>query len=77
MQEAGIADGSGFSTETASYSRTGNSHCRDDNRKWFAWKKACGALHKCDFWDDEASLLRDIQEAVDTKATVLILERLG
>jgi hypothetical protein len=74
---AGIGQESHFSTETAAYERDGNSHCPEDQEKWFAWIERARALHKCNWRDDNGALLRDICDAIDKNARILVLERLG
>jgi hypothetical protein len=77
LKAAGIDPTGSFSTEVAAYDRNGNDHCPNDQQKWFAWIERSGAVHKCDWWDDENDLLKDICEAIDAKAPTLVLERLG
>ncbi|MCC0004605.1 MAG: hypothetical protein H6872_05500 [Methylobacteriaceae bacterium] len=77
LRAAGIDPTGSFSTEVAAYDHEGNEHCPDDQKRWFAWVERSGAVHKCDWWDDENDLLEDICEATDAKAPILVLERLS
>jgi hypothetical protein len=77
LASAGIALDSNFSTETAAHERDGNDDCPDDQAKWFTWLDRVGALHICDWGDDEASLIDAICAAVRANAPILVLELLG
>jgi hypothetical protein len=68
---------SNFNTETAAHERNGNDHCSDDQEKWFAWLDRAGALHLCDWGDDEDSFIDAICAAVRANAPILVLELLG
>jgi hypothetical protein len=77
VEAAGIDKTSSFSTEAAAGCKTANSHCPEDQAKWFDWLNRANALHKCNWAEDENSILRDISEAIEKKVSILVIERIG
>jgi len=77
LEAAGIDRHGSFSTEAAAGCDTANNHCPEDQAKWYAWLDQANAIHKCNWWDDEESVLRDISEAIEKKVKILVIERIG
>jgi hypothetical protein len=76
QRAAAIAPTSGFSAETAAYERHGNSHCHEENEKWFAWLDRNNAVHSCN-WRDSGTLSQDLADAIDLGADILVLHRIS
>lgn len=77
LAASGVDRNSSFSTEAAAGSATANDHCPEDQAKWFGWLNSANALHKCNWADDEDSVLQDISEAIEKKVRILVIERIG